>query len=194
MLRSGSGALWCCTGEDCTVVTDVKKVESAQTGQRGVRRDTHTHSHITHINHFCRWVGNVTVLSCAQLKRLCLCGSGRFGSLLVSLSLSLPPSRFCAFSLAGSWSWGGWCAYSSVVHVQLSQSTCALYMCRRERCPTDTHFMQNTERVVGSYEEIGGGSTWTIGVAHRDSLFSANTDMPGMNLPNEQMPSLKATW
>lgn len=25
-----------------------------------------------------------------------------------------------------------------------------------------------------SDEEIGGGSTWTIGVAHRDSLFSAN--------------------
>lgn len=34
--------------------------------------------------------------------------------------------------------------------------------------------MQNTERVVRSDEEIGGGSTWTIGVAHRDSLFFAN--------------------
>lgn len=34
--------------------------------------------------------------------------------------------------------------------------------------------MQNTERVVRSDEEIGGGSTWTIGVAHRDSLFSGN--------------------
>lgn len=61
-----------------------------------------------------------------------------------------------------------------MVHVQLSQSACALYMCRRERCPTDTHFMQNTGRVERSDEEIGGGSTWTIGVAHRDSLCSAN--------------------
>lgn len=41
-------------------------------------------------------------------------------------------------------------------------------MCRRERCPTDTHFMQNTERVVRRDGEIGGWSTWTRGVAHRD--------------------------
>lgn len=36
------------------------------------------------------------------------------------------------------------------------------------------HILCKSERVVRTDEEIGGGSTWTIGVAHRDSLFSAN--------------------
>lgn len=42
MLRSGSGALGCCTGEDYTAVTDFRKVESVQIGER---RDTHTLAH-----------------------------------------------------------------------------------------------------------------------------------------------------
>lgn len=69
-------------------------------------------------------------------------------------------------------------------------------MCRGERCPTDTHFMQNTGRVVRRDEEIGGWSTWTIGVAHRDCSLAdgqpcermVNTDsMPN----NKRVPSLK---
>lgn len=60
----------------------------------------------THINHVCRWVGNVTAFPLPPTCVVSVCVG--FGSLFVShglLSLLLSPSRYWAFSLAGIWSW-----------------------------------------------------------------------------------------
>ena len=122
----------------------------------------------THVNHVCRWVGNVTAFSFSLTCVVSVCVG--FGSLFVSrgvLSLPLSPSRFCAFSLAGIWSWGESdaliraCVFSkATLHVR---SACALLI----------HILCKIRSVwCGGDGEIGGWSTWTIGVAHRDCLFS----------------------
>lgn len=73
----------------------------------GVSGMTHTPTDTnTHINHVCRWVGNVTAFPLPPTCVVSVCVW--FGSLFVSrrvLSLPLSPSRFWAFSLAGIWSW-----------------------------------------------------------------------------------------
>lgn len=145
--------------------------------ENGVAGMTYTPTHTnTHINHVCRWVGNVTAFPLAQLV-LCLCLCGIWPTPCISrspFSPSLPFTLLCVFIGGDVELRGVWCAYSTVVCVRLSRATCARCMCRGERCPTDTHFMQSKARVVRRDGEIGGRSTWTIGVAHRDCMLSAN--------------------
>lgn len=136
-----------------------KKLESAyrRTGWHARMTHTPTHTH-THINHVCRWVGNVTAFPLAQLVHLCcVCLYEIWPA--PSLSRSLPPRPPLPFTLlclliGGDVELRGLrCAYSTVVRVRLSHATCARCMCRGERCPTDTHFMQSRRAWCGGGDE-----------------------------------------
>lgn len=116
--------------------------------------DTHTHSHKHPYQSRLQVSGKCDRLSARPTCALVLC----LDEIWPAHSLSPPPSRFCAFSLAGMSNWGVRCAYSTVVRVRLSLATCARCMCRGERCPTDTHFMQSRRAWCGGDERLEDGA------------------------------------
>lgn len=124
--------------------------------------DTHTHSHKHPYQSRLQVSGKCDRLSARLTCALVLCLYEIWPAPSLSLSRSpptppptptpplLPTFTLLCLLIGGDVELRGVrCAYSTVVRVRLSHATCARCMCRRERCPTDTHFMQSRRAWCG---------------------------------------------
>lgn len=114
--------------------------------------DTHTHSHKHPYQSRLQVSGKCDRLSARPTCALVLC----LYEIWPAPSLSRSPPTFtllCLFIGGDVELRGVRCAYSTVVRVRLSHATCARCMCRGERCPTDTHFMQSRRAWCGGMRD-----------------------------------------